>query len=58
VLPHIFERFYRADKSRAANTGAGLGLSIAHVIAQAHGSRILVDSDPGKGARFSLTLKN
>lgn len=58
MLPHIFERLYRADKSRAASTGAGLGLSIARVIAQAHGSRILVDSDPGKGVRFSLTLEN
>jgi heavy metal sensor kinase len=54
-LAHIFERFYRAGASRGS--GSGLGLSIAQAIAQAHGSLIMVDSAPGAGARFSLTLK-
>jgi signal transduction histidine kinase len=56
-LPHIFERFYRADPARGGGSGFGLGLSIAQAIAQAHGSRIVVDSSPGAGARLSLTLE-
>jgi signal transduction histidine kinase len=56
-LPHIFERFYRADPARGGGSGFGLGLSIAQAIAQAHGSRIAVESSPGAGARFSLVLE-
>jgi signal transduction histidine kinase len=56
ALPHIFERFYRADPSRASHAGAGLGLSIAQALAQAHGSEIAVESEPGQGARFSMLL--
>lgn len=52
-LPHIFERFYRSDKARA-DTGSGLGLSIAQWIAEAHNIRIAVRSSPGKGSTFSL----
>jgi two-component system, OmpR family, heavy metal sensor histidine kinase CusS len=57
-LPHIFERFYRSDPARGAGAGFGLGLSIAQAIAQAHGSQIAVESSPGHGARFWLTLKS
>jgi two-component system heavy metal sensor histidine kinase CusS len=56
ALPHIFERFYRADEARGG-TGVGLGLSIAQVIAQAHQSEIEVESKPGEGACFRLDLR-
>jgi signal transduction histidine kinase len=56
-LPHVFDRFYRADKSRdRATGGAGLGLAIARQLVQLHGSSIEVESSPGKGARFSFFL--
>lgn len=54
-LPHIFERFYRGDPSRA-QTGSGLGLSLARAIAQAHGGDIAVASSPNKGSTFTVTL--
>jgi signal transduction histidine kinase len=57
ALPHIFERFYRGDRARGSGSGFGLGLSIAQAIAQAHGSEVTVESTPGAGARFWLTLK-
>ncbi len=56
-LPHIFERFYRADKSRArSDGGTGLGLSIARKLAQAHGGDLTAANHPGGGAVFSLNL--
>jgi signal transduction histidine kinase len=56
-LPYVFERFYRADRSRArASGGAGLGLAIARQLVQAHGGQIEVDSAPGQGTCFSFTL--
>ncbi|MDH4269642.1 MAG: ATP-binding protein [Dehalococcoidia bacterium] len=56
-LPHIFERFYRVDKSRARATGgSGLGLTIAKRLIEAHGGTIVVQSKLGKGSRFSFTL--
>jgi signal transduction histidine kinase len=56
-LPHVFERFYRADRSRARSTGgAGLGLAIARQIAELHGSRLEVESSPGQGSRFHFLL--
>jgi signal transduction histidine kinase len=56
-LPHIFERFYRVDKSRARATGgSGLGLTIAKRLVESHGGKITVQSKLGKGSRFSFTL--
>jgi two-component system OmpR family sensor kinase len=54
-MPHIFERFYQVDRSRASQ-GSGLGLSLCRWIAEAHGGRILVDSAVGLGSRFSVLL--
>jgi heavy metal sensor kinase len=56
-LPHIFERFYRADKARQRDSGgAGLGLSIARWIADLHGASIDVESTPGVGSRFRVSF--
>ena len=54
-LPHIFERFFKADKSRSSG-GSGLGLAIAKHIVQAHGGEIWVQSQEGKGSTFSFSL--
>jgi signal transduction histidine kinase len=56
-LPHVFERFYRADKSRArANGHSGLGLSICKAILDAHAGSIAVSSQPWSGSTFTVTL--
>lgn len=56
-LPHVFERFWRGDKSRARSAGgAGLGLAIAKQLILAHNGSIGVESEPGKGATFWFTV--
>jgi signal transduction histidine kinase len=54
-LPHIFQRFYRADASRSGS-GYGLGLSLAQAIVHAHGGQISVRSLPGDATTFSIFL--
>jgi signal transduction histidine kinase len=54
-LPHLFERFYRADKARSS-AGTGLGLAIGRWIAEAHGGRIAAANAPEGGALFTVTL--
>lgn len=57
-LPHIFDRFYRADEARTGSEygGYGLGLSIAHLITELHHGTISVTSQPGKGTTVSVLL--
>ena len=57
ALPRIFERFYRVDKARSREEGGtGLGLAIVKHVAQAHGGRVEVQSDVGRGSRFRVRL--
>ena len=56
-LPHVFERFYRSESSRDRNTGgSGLGLAIAKTIAGYHEGTLTVESKPGEGTAFTLSL--
>jgi two-component system OmpR family sensor kinase len=56
-MAHVFERFYRADVSRARSSGgAGLGLAIVAALAEAHGGLASVESGPGKGATFTISI--
>ena len=54
--PYIFDRFYRADKTRSGKEHFGLGLSIAKELAILHGGTITVADNPGGGSCFSVTL--
>lgn len=57
ILPHLFERFYRADHGRSRDLGGtGLGLAIVKETAQTHGGRAEVESVPGEGATFRIVL--
>jgi signal transduction histidine kinase len=56
-IPHVFESFYRGEKSRSRSTGgAGLGLAISRGIVQAHGGEINVQSEAGRGSQFTFFL--
>ncbi len=57
-LPHVFDRFYKADASRreSSGSGSGLGLSIVKAIVERHGGRITVTSTPGEGTIFEVSL--
>jgi two-component system phosphate regulon sensor histidine kinase PhoR len=57
-IPRLFERFFRVDKSGARSEGgSGLGLSIVKHIIEAHGEKIYIESEFGKGSEFSFTLE-
>ncbi len=57
ALPHIFDRFYRADRARSRQQGgAGLGLSLVRAIAEAHGGRVEVQSRVNEGSTFTVSL--
>jgi signal transduction histidine kinase len=56
-LPHVFDRFYKADPSRThADSGSGLGLSIVRAIVQRHGGTVAALNAPGGGALFEIQL--
>ncbi|MBA2693378.1 MAG: HAMP domain-containing histidine kinase [Rubrobacter sp.] len=56
-IPHIFEPFYRGDRSRSRRRGgAGLGLALVKNIVESHGGKVHVESEEGKGSRFTIAL--
>ena len=55
-LPFIFDRFWRADRSRSDRTHSGLGLAIARQLIHAHGGTIEVQSEPGQGTTFTIEI--
>jgi signal transduction histidine kinase len=52
-VPHLFDRFYRAN---SRSSGLGLGLYISRILVEAHGGRIWVESQPGRGSTFTMAL--
>jgi heavy metal sensor kinase len=57
VVPHVFERFYRADTARSSQVdGAGLGLSLVRWIADQHGAAVDLESRPGHGSTFTISM--
>src|SRR6185295_5310710 len=56
-LPRLFDRFYRVDRPRSrAGGGTGLGLAIVKYVAEAHGGSVEVESEVGRGSRFTVRL--
>ena len=56
-LPRVFTRFWRGEKSRSRDTGgAGIGLAIVKELVQAHGGEVTVESTPGEGSAFRVSL--
>jgi two-component system sensor histidine kinase MtrB len=56
VLPHVFDRFYKADTARARSEGSGLGLAIARENARLHGGSLTAANRPAGGAVFTVHL--
>jgi two-component system sensor histidine kinase BaeS len=54
--PHIFDRFYRGSGATLNRRGFGLGLAICAELVAAHGGRVLVESEPGRGSTFTVKL--
>ena len=54
--PRVFERFYKVDRARVRGGGTGLGLAISRHVIEAHGGRIWVESDEGRGSTFSFAI--